>query len=948
MQSLENAWSDPDTWGGQVPQTGDYVEIEAGRTVMLDTDTAALKGLAVKGTLIGYDGGPISITSDFIAVEGRFEIGTEADPFENEAVITLTGEDGIETPYSGRIGNRALGVIGTGELSLHSTSGEKVSWTQVATTLEPGATTLSTVDFVDWEPGDKLVIAPSGFDPLQAEEVEVVSTNGNSITFTPPLEHRHLGIQQTYEGKTIDMRAEVGLLSRNIRIQGADDSEFFRDPDTGFTAGFGAHSIFRDDASIAIDGVEFTRTGQSGKAGRYAAHWHLAGDQSGDYIRDTSVHHSFQRAIVMHQSDFITAEDNVAYHVGNHAFIPAEDGNEDGNIWRRNLAVLTYSPKKEHFAFFDTIHPDNSSQGEFRSSGFWMRSTNHVFEDNVSAGAYEGMGFFFDRVAAIRNTAESDMVFRGNRAHTTHRLQTGHNNALTYKEITRGHALMIGEKSSDRDELLFSDFQAYSSFGGIWTEDRNNIVRDSIISDNGTGVFMMKGTLDDVVVVGESEAGFDIPEFGSPEYFREFYSGGVQAPPSHGQIRAPVLKNVSIVNQKDIGYFYNREEIGYGTEIEALNVTNTPVRAKIAEIVEPIMFLHPYFGAIDDPNGQLRDDGVPARWVRKLHPIITDDCDYDHDVQAYACDPEDSARIRFMHDRETPSRLTDMTTGYDFRLDNRHDSWGFLLAGRPYFARWSTDHDAGTSLSATISKADGKSVHLVFPVDAAPTNVFQGESGVPMVDGTRFDASAGPAAHYDSASGLLHVKFRGQESYDIEVEARFSEGAARHAPANQPATDVQATTPGLAFAVHSVSADDDPLVRPDALGGVIRTGTADGLDTGVWDGAAGTSVVYSGFIDIPQSGYYRFALDNARSSYAQVRINGTVVTGRIRDTLSSGDRAMGGDMLLEAGLHPFEAILSHDEDVSPTPELDLFWRRAGQSAMQLHELPEVPASAFRH
>ena len=103
-QTLENAWSDPATWGGAVPQAGDYVVIEPGRTVMLDTDTAPLAGLAIQGTLIGHDGGPISITSDFVAVEGRFEIGTEADPFENEAVITLTGEDGRETPYSGQIG----------------------------------------------------------------------------------------------------------------------------------------------------------------------------------------------------------------------------------------------------------------------------------------------------------------------------------------------------------------------------------------------------------------------------------------------------------------------------------------------------------------------------------------------------------------------------------------------------------------------------------------------------------------------------------------------------------------------------------------------------------------------------------------------------------------------------------------------------------------------------
>ena len=913
-------------------------------TVRLDTDTPPLKGLAVKGTLIGYDAGPISITSDFIAVEGRLEIGTHEDPFANTAVITLTGADGTETPYSAAIGNRALGVVGNGELSLHGESRSKGSWTQIASDIQPGDTTFTATSFVDWEPGDRIVIAPSGFDPLEAEEVEVVSKTGNVVTFDPPAEFLHYGRTQTYEGKTIDMRAEVGLLSRNIRIQGAEDSEFFRRNDeTEFPAGFGAHSIFRDDSDIRIDGVEFTRTGQSGKPGRYAAHWHLAGDQSGDYIRNTSTHHSFQRAIVMHQSDFITAEDNVAYFVGNHAFIPGEDGNEDGNVWRRNLSVLSYSPLEQHFAFLEADQPDNSSQGEFRSSGFWMRSTNHVFEDNVSAGAYEGQGFFFDRVAAIRNTAQSPMVFSGNRAHSTHRLDTGYTNFLTYKEITKGHALFVGENSSP-DELVFEDFQAYSSFAGLWLEDRRVTVRDSILSDNAVGAFLMKSRLDDTVIVGESDVEFDIPLFGSPEYFRDNWSAGVHIPPSHGQNRAPVINDVSVVNQKDAALIYNREEMFPGTLIEKLKVVNTPVRAKITEQIEQLWYLSPHYGAFDDPNGQFLDDGVARRWVRTRSPIATDDCLYDLDVQAYGCDPEDSLMVQFwaVDGANAPTRMTDLTDGFTFQMED-FNSFAWVQHSRPYFVQWYNGQDPRGAISGTISDTDGKSAYLQFAVSGAPTSITQNGTSVSLGNRAAFERSSGPAAFHDAAAGLLHVKFRGNDELDFDISAPFQ--IAHPTARLRPSESVDQTQSGLTYQVRNGAANDVPRIQPGQLGAVVSRGTTSGIDTSVWNGAAGSSVVFNGYIDAPESGYYRFA-HNTRG-YAQVEIGGTWIAGRLQDTLSSDDRGAGGDMFLEAGLHPVQIILSHDAQTQREPGFEMFWRLPSSNAFSINDLPEIPASAFR-
>ena len=82
-----------------------------------------------------------------------------------------------------------------------------------------------------------------------------------------------------------------------------------------------------------IEGVEFTDMGQPGLEARYNFHWHLAGDREGDYLRNSSIHHSLQRAVVVHQTDNVLVENVVAFNVLNHAFIPAEDGNEVDNTF---------------------------------------------------------------------------------------------------------------------------------------------------------------------------------------------------------------------------------------------------------------------------------------------------------------------------------------------------------------------------------------------------------------------------------------------------------------------------------------------------------------------------------------------------------------------------------------------------------------------------------------
>ena len=53
-----------------------------------------------------------------------------------------------------------------------------------------------------------------------------VSADGTVLTFEPALVYEHLGISQTIEGVNLEMRAEVGLLTHNVKFRGSVHEEW--------------------------------------------------------------------------------------------------------------------------------------------------------------------------------------------------------------------------------------------------------------------------------------------------------------------------------------------------------------------------------------------------------------------------------------------------------------------------------------------------------------------------------------------------------------------------------------------------------------------------------------------------------------------------------------------------------------------------------------------------
>ena len=149
-------------------------------------------------------------------LHGELEIGSEATPHTRNATITLTnnvpGEDVMT------MGDRGIMLMG-GTLSLHGN--RKDSWTKLAKTAAAGSNTIEVLNTGDWKKGDEIVVASTDFDPHQAERRTISSISGKVITLDQKLQYMHYG-QVTFG---VDERGEVGMISRNIRIQASADAE---------------------------------------------------------------------------------------------------------------------------------------------------------------------------------------------------------------------------------------------------------------------------------------------------------------------------------------------------------------------------------------------------------------------------------------------------------------------------------------------------------------------------------------------------------------------------------------------------------------------------------------------------------------------------------------------------------------------------------------------------
>ena len=322
---------------------GDFVVISEGQTMLLDMNTPVLSMLLIKGGNLIFDRKDVHLQAENILIvnNGTFMIGTKEEPFQQKAKITLHGH--VRSKELPIYGAKAL-ALREGKLGLY---GKPLinTWTRISHTVNPGDFTMNLIFAVpDWKVGDEIVIAATGKSIRENEVIFItgISNNGQTIHFKPALKYKHVSISQTIAGRVIDTRAEVGLLTRNIVVQGSKHAEWNEviencpaefDPgqfatQTCFDGRFGeergsdqfgvqimvhSHSKSKGLAIAHFDHIEVTHAGQAFRLGRYPIHFHMDGDVYGSYVNGSSIHRSFNRAITIHGVHNLVVHRNVVY-----------------------------------------------------------------------------------------------------------------------------------------------------------------------------------------------------------------------------------------------------------------------------------------------------------------------------------------------------------------------------------------------------------------------------------------------------------------------------------------------------------------------------------------------------------------------------------------------------------------------------------------------------------
>lgn len=366
------------------------------------------------------------------------------------------------------------------------------------------ATTLTLAREVDWQPGDWISVATTGFVSHQTEIVQICSIapvanpdtslsglpaqvsqltlydgSNCSSTSATPLKHYHYGglaptpgffaadttevvvtggnaidvsnqAMSYYDDHTrnfgIDERAEVALLSRNIRLSSVASSDQL-----------GGHLavMYGDDAStVNLVGVEIEKFGQP-FVGRYPVHLHHLHDGgSGILMQDVSVHHSYNKCYAVHETGSADFYNAVCVRTVGQGFYLEDGANIVGNQFIRNhvagtmAAATKYTyPTTDGSTYWDgdylqASHADanwyttsgiadtsfsgantdcggscpNPGPDSYHPGGFWITNIHNTFVNNSVAGCQaQGRGYWLLMQGTQPATAYPE--FTGNRAH---------------------------------------------------------------------------------------------------------------------------------------------------------------------------------------------------------------------------------------------------------------------------------------------------------------------------------------------------------------------------------------------------------------------------------------------------------------------------------------------------------------------------------------------------
>ena len=186
-------WSSAATWGvDTAPVDNDLVVIPTGTTLLVDQNTPILEGITGNGGTLVFDSTQdITVQAGFILMNGgKFIAGTEANPYTGQLTFIMHGGYyGKQLPI---FGNKGIGCNNC-KFSMYGIE-RTPTWTSLAATVNVGDTTLTVEDTIDWQVGEKIVVASTSFVPSEAESKVITNVAGKTLTLDSAFMYKHVSV----------------------------------------------------------------------------------------------------------------------------------------------------------------------------------------------------------------------------------------------------------------------------------------------------------------------------------------------------------------------------------------------------------------------------------------------------------------------------------------------------------------------------------------------------------------------------------------------------------------------------------------------------------------------------------------------------------------------------------------------------------------------------------
>ncbi|HEX9165753.1 MAG TPA: hypothetical protein VF862_07560, partial [Gemmatimonadales bacterium] len=637
------------------------------------------------------------------------------------------------------------------------------AWTTLDANAPAGATTLTLATAPPWRPGDRLVVASTDLDPLQFDEVTVTAIQGRQVTLAAPLRYPHWGTVQVYDGRPVDERAEVGLLTRNITVQG----------DPADASGLGGHVMVMQGGQLRLDGVELTRMGQKKVLARYPVHWHLSGPVTDQYVKNSSIWKTFNRCVTVHGTDQVQLVRNVCHdHIGHGIFL--EDGAERGNLLEGNLVLTTRQPATGEQLLASDATP----------ASFWLTNPDNIVRGNHAAGS-RGFGFWYAMPDQPTGLSTGQLLyprrtplreFRDNMAHSNRNTGLNVDQGAKPDGTTETYSYRPRQTpSADSPPVVavFDGFRGWKHTGrAVWLRGSNQRLTNAVLADNAIGATFAASEVfvEDALFVAQTANTGTAFSAGFPVRGYEFYDGRVGA------------RRVTFVNYQPGG---GRQMSGIGfNRSNAFPINPGNFAEGIRYLNSNRVYLEPPKADKDGDRGAVFQDvdgsvtGTAGQFVVANNPLlVTPACGYRAEWNAHACGTRYvRLTIRGINGevigpadvtRDDGAAATYVGTGGDPVSISMA-----LPAGRHFTVR-SRAMAAQRPQLTVVGLGASDWVRVAIPWAGSTVKVYRdydtSRSIGAATSPAQLEASTGDLFFHDATAGLLHLKFAPKPGRDYSV-----------------------------------------------------------------------------------------------------------------------------------------------------------------------------------